>query len=701
MAKSSTLISLTSNPTDGETFTILSDNTTSIIITFRNSPTLLGDVLIGLITSETNLNLNDTINSTYNTLSEYTVTIPTGSSINVESTVDNTVFTKVDVGFTNGTLAVTNEVVLIPINILSINYLGDEQISSQCDDIVAGVSSDININEYSIDGAPNVVISATTYAFITLPRESDISLEVFNTEQASDVSDTGTTKTALKLSNLKNYVTWESVYFPDGSTLTINLDPSPPYPYVGFDYLYELGIGNGYQISNIFTGLSSGLQGSLGFKEGGDTLCEDQDSIDGITILETVPPTSVTSPYFKVSESNSLTLEYVEQYNNKSVYKNLFNSKSCQSDNQIPEAINQVYLEDDKVPTQFRSNYENNIVKGISLDGSELAISTELILQNIGLKDSRDSTYYNFGNNQIGIYFTSGDVYDYDSTTVTGTYDLDGFLPEWGVIGNYAFVYELGGWLEIKNIIFDDSRSADVLVFDYIYLGLDAPTRVSSLYNREIYDVYSFPTNMFNFKGNTFNLSIESSDSRDLWTDLSLSSENITVESYDNDFIELIYFDYQNNSDMEYFDLDFYNLLRLPYELFYGGSDSEKEVEKTDNTAITLSTKNYHIKTLSLKSLPSMYMRKLSQAFSHKEIFLNRIQYTVEDVEISDVIGNTNTHDIEVKLIDAENGFNPLIDRTYAGNIKINKTLAELFKEKAELEGGIVVSEECIINYPY
>ena len=95
---------------------------------------------------------------------------------------------------------------------------------------------------------------------------------------------------------------------------------------------YQLGVGNPWQESNVFTGLSTGLQPSLGFIEisEGATICLQEDQIDNINISETSSVTDVTEPYFEVSESNAITYYYDEVVDNLDVYKTEFNSRAVE-----------------------------------------------------------------------------------------------------------------------------------------------------------------------------------------------------------------------------------------------------------------------------------------------------------------------------------------------------------------------------------
>jgi hypothetical protein len=56
---------------------------------------------------------------------------------------------------------------------------------------------------------------------------------------------------------------------------------------------------------------------------------------------------------------------------------------------------------------------------------------------NIGLKESLDAKIYAYSSTKSGVYFTSGNTYDFTTGTSNGTHSLYGQVPQWGVVGNY------------------------------------------------------------------------------------------------------------------------------------------------------------------------------------------------------------------------------------------------------------------------
>lgn len=389
-----------------------------------------------------------------------------------------------------------------------------------------------------------------------------------------------------------------------------------------------------------------------------------------------------TNPYFRISEANPLAFILVKEYNNRDTYKNVFNSKSCQANTNVVDGLVQEFHWEDKIKTQFWTNYDTIEVTQTDDEDNVLPISVELKVQNLDIKTAMDASSKPIDNgSKTGIYFESGNTYEYKSSTVNGSYELFGALPEWGVVDNWVFMDQNSSWFQIESVIYDSSISANVLVINTPYVDYSPNQLItSSNYNRFNYNVYEFVINPYDKESMYLNVQLNTTDEREGFIGVSYSSEDIYVNSeYDkNEYgadnkVELVYFNYENSADL-YFSTGFYGLLRLDTISDEEGSDSEFKTEKQSKTVLSLSSSNYHEKTLSLDRVPTIMFRKLQQAFAMKEVFIDRIQYTVNEID-SEWDSSTNSYSVTVTLYYAEDGFNPLTDRRYCGDRYINTTL--------------------------
>src|SRR5690606_36592785 len=196
-------------------------------------------------------------------------------------------------------------------------------------------------------------------------------------------------------------------------------------------------------------------------------------------------------PYFRLPKSNSIRFAERVEWGNCSNQKNDDNTLSCESE--VLKPFKHTILMqscDTGVVTQFRSNYAENIVTVIRENGDEQNITVNQMTNNMGVTDKRDARKYNLENGKTGIYFISGNIYDYVTESVTGTYALNGLLPYWGVVDN---IMSMGGVLfQIQDVIFDDSVNADVLVIDNVYTGANTTAIAASEYNIENFEEWEF-----------------------------------------------------------------------------------------------------------------------------------------------------------------------------------------------------------------
>jgi len=167
---------------------------------------------------------------------------------------------------------------------------------------------------------------------------------------------------------------------------------------------------------------------------------------------------------------------------------------SCESDVVLPYKEVQEWQSSDNITNQFRSNYASNVITAEELNGTITNIPITQKTQNIGIKDKRDAIQYNLGPGKTGIFFNAGNVYDYDTNAVTGSYVLNGGVPEWARIGNYI---QIGlAWFQIEQILYSEEKASDILVISNVYTGIEAAVIVGSIYNRENFEVYEYTVNM-------------------------------------------------------------------------------------------------------------------------------------------------------------------------------------------------------------
>jgi hypothetical protein len=257
----------------------------------------------------------------------------------------------------------------------------------------------------------------------------------------------------------------------------------------------------------------------------------------------------VYSPSFYISKSNSLRFANRIVWGDSANYKTDENTLSCEVDvnpkNRWKET--QQFQTADVITTQFKSNYSSNVAK-IKREGiADVIIPVIKKTSNIGLKEKLDARKYEIEPGKTGIYFLSGNQYDFDTNAVIGNYTLNGSIPEFASAGNYIQIQN--AWFFIESIIFDEAKNADVIVLDGDHVGPEENVIVGSIFNREFYEVFEFEIDMVNYIEEKFTVEITNSDSK--FETLTHVSEEIWVKVKHEDVLEIRYKN-ANNTDVFY-----------------------------------------------------------------------------------------------------------------------------------------------------
>lgn len=357
------------------------------------------------------------------------------------------------------------------------------------------------------------------------------------------------------------------------------------------------------------------------------------------------------TPYFLMPKANSIRFANRVNWGDCANYKNEDNTLSCESEVLKPFEHVILFQSCDVITTQFRSAYRQN--SAFVIDGENtIPIAVSKMTSNIGVKDMRDARRYNLGNSRTGIYFISGNKYDYDDSTVTGTYALNGLLPEWGQLGNYV---QIGTeWFLIENIIFDEVSNADVLVINSSYTGNDEPIIVSSVYNREDFDEYEFTIDFFDYLDKTVRVSVEMRDSN--FIDINQLSEKINTKIRHEDTVEIRYRN-STNTDINW-SRGLECKMRLPYIRIDAQILDETENYKTDSTAILLRSEIYYIDEFILEPMVLQIMRQVAIAVSHDTVKGNDVGYVKNDsVEIEGALGDSNLYAVSINMLRTGNAY--------------------------------------------
>lgn len=329
----------------------------------------------------------------------------------------------------------------------------------------------------------------------------------------------------------------------------------------------------------------------------------------------------IQSPYFYISKSNSFRFANRITWGDSENYKNDENTLSHEVDAKISYQEIQQFQSADVITTQFKSNYETNVAKIIKSDLSEVNIPIVQKTNNIGITDARDARKYNYGNGKTGVYFISGNTYDYTTNVFLDSYSLNGLLPEWAQIGNYFNIDS--SWFLIEEIVFDEAKNADVIIYSNTYSGNEINVITKSIFNRFNYEVYEFSIDMVDYIDQQFRVKLVNENEN--LTTITHLSELIWCKVKHTDLLEIKYSN-TTNTDM-FYSTGIVNLIRIPYRFIKGKLDEESESYKTDTTTILLNASIYESDDFVFEPNTKEIWKKLCIALSHEIVSINGIGY--------------------------------------------------------------------------
>lgn len=455
----------------------------------------------------------------------------------------------------------------------------------------------------------------------------------------------------------------QSVTTPDylninNFTLTINNSPNGATMVAsavnvnGLDLQYSLDATT-WQISNVFTGLTPGIY-----------MFWVKDQLGAmVNVNFTVDEFGIYTPYFYISKSNSIRYANRIIWGDSENYKNDENTLSFEAfakDSCLAYKEIQMFQSADIITTQFKSNYETNTAVIIKSDGTEISVPVVKMTNNIGIKDKRDAMMYDVGNGKTGVYFMSGNTYDYNTGVVNGSYVLNGLLPEWASVGNYI---QIGtAWFFIEEIAYDEDRSADVIVFTNNYSGADTSIIAGTIFNRFNYEVYEFVIDMVDYIDQYFKVRINNTDPK--FTEIIHLSELIWCKVKHEKVLEIKYRN-STNTDM-FYATGITNLIRQPITYIKGKVNEENETHKTDTTAILLSSELYECDDFVFEPVTKEIWRKLMQALSHETVTLNGVGYVKNgDFNTEGPLEDSNLYVLTATMIKTGSVYN---SQTSGGN---------------------------------
>jgi len=611
-------LDFTANVNIGDLLTIEGDTGFYYDVLFVNVRLGAGQVTKGVTLAQTIINLNNAFQLDYNSGGQFT-TLQTGTSYEFSS---ETYFTDGEPTETSNNTG--RRITSIITEIDDAFNVTSEISGGTCDYISVLLTANDTI----------ISVSIPTYTPIFVPPAETFALSLNRRLLAYE-------QLIIVNGSFNTYVDVPTLLLPAMFTLTQASNPiatnlSIENTTQGLTLEYSIN-GTDYQSEPLFTNLLDGDY-TLYVKDQFD--CE-------IEIEFSVVAQATTTPYFHISKSNALRYAKDETVNESTIFANDENSLSCQSLQSLPYKQFQQFKVGDIIKTQFKSSYATNTAKLIDSVDDETTLLVEKISNYLDLKEKRDAKIVTLDSGKYGVYFVSGNIYDYDTEAVTGTYDLLGELPEWAEVGNWIIINSI--FYQIENKSFNETVNAWQIEF-ISTATLSGDIIIGSVYNLENYEIYEFSIDTTTLLGD-YTVQINGTDT--IFGSITFNSEILRISTT---IERSLFIEYWNDVNTDFFITDWTHKIRVGYISITPELDNENETFKTDESATIYDVQNYEVNRFVFTPQTTELNRKLVLALSHKNVKINGVLYTKKSFELEGLSDFVNIQKLTATMTKAESG---------------------------------------------
>ena len=557
----------------------------------------------------------------------YTVT-RTDNVVVIQSTVAN-------LSFSNP--ASTGDVTFTIANFSGSVFQIPESIFQQATDACNNVKLKVTTNIYAdvITSPIGTTTRAGNVIYIDVPRSGGLNPSTINLSLATTPGQ-----------QVSRSLTVPSILAGGNIALTINTSPNGAtiiashFPNEELDLEYSLGDGTTqtpYQISNIFTSVVAGAY-TVYVRDQFGCIVNKSFTVDAF---------GVDTPYFEISESNSI------RWVGRTLNGIALDVRIDQNRFSYEEDVKRKYkhFEDftiSNIPeTQFKTNYASPVVK--VYEGTTLleTIAPVKKTNNLRLTDSRDALKFSDTNGKTGIYFTTGKRYNFDTgADLLNDYTLNGNLPEWGLKGNYVKIS--GAWFEIEDVLFDQTRQAEYLSINQNYAGVEVSIIVGTNYNRENYEVWEFYNSFTNYLGKTLDMELINTDL--VFDTLVYRAESVKVYASLPDHHEIKYSNVSNTDVMYSTGISF--LINARLDKVSDAPIGENENFSSDDVTLLERANIKQAKEFVFESVTRGQMIKLYRSLYHRKLFINETGYAISETpEVEGGLEESSLYDLTAVLV--------------------------------------------------
>ena len=406
-------------------------------------------------------------------------------------------------------------------------------------------------------------------------------------------------------------------------------------------FTYEFSInGSTWQTEPYFTDVPDG-----------DYTLYVRDSYNGVQLgcIGTFPFTANSErkrePFIFISKANAILFKREQNIDNVAIFKNDNNSFNALSKD-VWYCNEAIFNNSDFTTIQFHTSYNNVIATLRSEEGGAVDLPITKMSNNTDRFEALDGLMDRWENGKSIIYFNSGNRYD-ENGAVTGSYSLNGALPDFAIVGETIRIQGYGAHT-IEEIVYLDSIGKKCIVVSIEYDQTEvSEVKIESLYNILEYDIYHFEIDWSLFTPGYYDVTLSFEDSD--FTDIFFVSENIHIETEHENTVAIRYYN-DNNKDI-FYRYGIEHFIRARLVSIRKHIADEININITDQSVDTVDSTLNEGDVYIFDELTREQLTKLAIALSCEFIFVNGIKYTKSEPLELEVVEGTNVQRLSATLL--------------------------------------------------
>ena len=484
----------------------------------------------------------------------------------------------------------------------------------------------------TVDGAEVVTAWDGTATTFTMTRGIPHTVRLLDNTDAVIDSYSAITPRNLIASEFQEVVTPYSTYSDIIIQKTVTIANTEPIEYAITDK--DDIVGSNYQVSNSFTGIAPD-QYRLWIK---DVYGCETSRLLTISALQDATATE-NIRYFLIPDGQSVQFAELPTFD-KDTKRNYFNTGSFNEFVFDSRYCIKQHFDPSDLPQgiQFQSSYPWHSIMLHDMNGGVIPLQPVMIQQNLGVIEKVDCGLWPVGT-KTGVYFSGGNQYIENTTTVLGPSPYNGNTPRWAKVGQLVNIDGVGAFY-VEQTGYDSDRGGYFIIDTTTIAETTGLVQVTyNAHNYNLFEVYFQPSQLTT---NSF-IVIEKGFIADEVEGNPYSSDIISSKIDSEDDVRVLWADSKNRGNLV-FQSGIQFLFRKNGEFYGDFTNTESEVYAGDDQIYSLDQAAFLDFTVRFEMLSAKQINMLNIASGLETFNVNGINLVRKDTPSVTRLGKTNMH---------------------------------------------------------